>query len=120
MPEALQAANNTVIFSWLAPEVVLLATFSFGAITLHLSEAVGKPDSSRFHIFEERNYFSDITFSKVSQSPETINGFEAADFPAEDIMLAFFKLILLCFIKLLTHFLPGLLFLKGVLSLFKI
>ena len=41
-----------------------------------------------------------------------------ADFCAEDIMLAFFKLILLCFIKLLTHFLPGLLSLKGVLNLF--
>ena len=41
-----------------------------------------------------------------------------ADFCAEDIMLAFFELILLCFIKLLTHFLPGLLSLKGVLNLF--
>ena len=41
-----------------------------------------------------------------------------ADFCAEDIMLAFFKLILLCFIKLLTHFFPGLLSLKGVLNLF--
>ena len=41
-----------------------------------------------------------------------------ADFCAEDLMLAFFKLILLCFIKLLTHFLPGLLSSKGVLNLF--
>ena len=99
LPEALQAAN-TVIFSWPAHKVILLATSPFGAIILHLPASVGKPDSSRFHICEERNEF------------------EAADFCTEDIMLVFFKLILLCFIKLLTHFLPGLLFLKGVLSLF--
>ena len=64
-PEALQA-GNTVIFSWPAPEVILLATSPFGAITLHLPASVGKPDSSKFHIYEERNCFSDITISKVS------------------------------------------------------
>ena len=81
LPEALQAAN-TVIFSWPAHKVILLATSPFGAIILHLPASVGKPDSSRLHICEERN------------------GFEAADFCTEDIMLVFFKLILLCFIKL--------------------
>ena len=34
----------------------------------------------------------------------TINGFEVADFTAEDIMLAFFKLILLPFMNHLTLF----------------
>ena len=62
LPKALQAAN-TVIFSW---PVILLATSFFEAITLHLSASAGKPDLSRFHIYEERSYFSDITFSKVS------------------------------------------------------
>ena len=99
LPEALQAAN-TVIFSRPAHKVILLATSPFGAIILHLPASVGKPDSSRFHICEERN------------------GFEVVDCCAEDIMLVFFELILLCFMKLLTHFLTGLLFLKGVVSLF--
>ena len=93
LPEALQAAN-TVIFSQPAHKVTLLATSPFGAIILHLPASVGKPDSSRFHICEERN------------------GFEVVYCRAEDIMLVFFELILLCFMKLLTHFLPGLLFLK--------
>ena len=63
--EALQAAT-TVIFSQPAPEVILLATSRFGAITLHLPVSVGKPDLYRFHICEERNCFSDISFPKVS------------------------------------------------------
>ena len=61
LPKALQAAN-IAIFSW---PVILLATSFFGAITLHLA-SVRKPDLSRFRIYEERNCFSDLTFSKVS------------------------------------------------------
>ena len=56
LSEALKAAN-TVIFSRPAPDVLLLANFPFRAITLHLPVSVGRPDSSRFHICEERNCF---------------------------------------------------------------
>ena len=86
-----------------------MAISLFGAITLHLPASVGNSDSSRFHICEERNCFSEKTFPKE---------FKVADFRDEDIMLAFLKLIMFCFIELLTHFLPGLSFLKGVFSLF--
>ena len=56
LSEALKAAN-TLIFSWPAQEVLLLANSPFGATTLHLPVSVGKPDLSRFHICEERNCF---------------------------------------------------------------
>ena len=118
LPEALQAAN-AVIFSQSAPEVILLTTSPFGAIT-HLPASVGKSELPRIHICEETNFsfFSDITFTNISQNPKTINGFEVADFRAENTILAFFKLILLRLMKLLTHILPGLLFLRGFFSLF--